>query len=70
MLNGFQGKSLYGLSKIASGNPVPFCRFRGLRNPWNRNLEVKIARDGQEIEPSVGATLVAELNSNVALVQS
>ncbi|KAI7972359.1 hypothetical protein EIK77_008822 [Talaromyces pinophilus] len=37
---------------------VPFYRTRGLRNPWNSNREVKIARDGTEIEPSVGRKLI------------
>jgi len=37
---------------------VPFHRARGLRNPWNANREVKIARDGTEIEPTVGRKLV------------
>jgi hypothetical protein len=37
---------------------VPFFRTRGLRNPWNANREVKIARDGTEIEPSVGRRLL------------
>jgi hypothetical protein len=37
---------------------VPFHRTRGLRNPWNANREVKIARDGTEIEPSVGERLI------------
>lgn len=37
---------------------VPFYRTRGLRNPWNANREVKIARDGTEIEPSVGRKLI------------
>lgn len=36
---------------------LPFYRTRGLRNPWNANREVKIARDGTEIEPSVGKRL-------------
>lgn len=36
---------------------VPFYRTRGLRNPWNANREVKIARDGTEIEPTVGRKL-------------
>ena len=38
---------------------VPFHRTRGLRNPWNANREVKIARDGTEIEPTVGRKLIA-----------
>ncbi|EED21728.1 YT521-B-like splicing factor, putative [Talaromyces stipitatus ATCC 10500] len=37
---------------------LPFYRTRGLRNPWNSNREVKIARDGTEIEPSVGRKLI------------
>ena len=41
-----------------STNRLPFYRTRGLRNPWNANREVKIARDGTEIETSVGRRLV------------
>jgi len=41
-----------------SSNRLPFYRTRGLRNPWNANREVKIARDGIELEPSVGRRLV------------
>ena len=33
-----------------STNRLPFYRTRGLRNPWNANREVKIARDGSELE--------------------
>lgn len=42
--------------------PLPFYRTRGLRNPWNSNREVKIARDGTELEPTVGRRLVGLLN--------
>ncbi|KAI4736052.1 hypothetical protein E4T50_13449 [Aureobasidium sp. EXF-12298] len=41
-----------------STNRLPFYRTRGLRNPWNENREIKIARDGTEIEPSIGQRLV------------
>lgn len=41
-----------------STSRLPFFRTRGLRNPWNANREVKIARDGTELEPSVGQRLV------------
>lgn len=41
-----------------STNRLPFYRTRGLRNPWNANREVKIARDGTELETSVGERLV------------
>lgn len=37
---------------------LPFYRTRGLRNPWNSNREVKIARDGTELETNVGQKLV------------
>nr|POE63299.1 zinc finger ccch domain-containing protein 45 [Quercus suber] len=37
---------------------LPFFRTRGLRNPWNANREVKIARDGTELEPGIGLRLV------------
>lgn len=39
-------------------NRLPFYRTRGLRNPWNANREVKIARDGTELETSVGGRLI------------
>ena len=41
-----------------STNRLPFYRTRGLRNPWNANREVKIARDGTEVETSVGRRLL------------
>ncbi|EMC91167.1 hypothetical protein BAUCODRAFT_570949 [Baudoinia panamericana UAMH 10762] len=42
-----------------STSRLPFFRIRGLRNPWNANREVKIARDGTELEPSVGRRLLS-----------
>ncbi|KAG6039150.1 hypothetical protein E4U39_007825 [Claviceps sp. Clav50 group G5] len=36
---------------------LPFCHTGNLRNPWNSGREVKIARDGTEIEPSIGRRL-------------
>ncbi|ODV89598.1 hypothetical protein CANCADRAFT_20446, partial [Tortispora caseinolytica NRRL Y-17796] len=44
--------------KWESTNKIPFFRTRYLRNSWNSNLEVKIARDGTEVEPHVGASLL------------
>ena len=41
-----------------STNRLPFFRTRGLRNSWNANREVKIARDGTELETSVGRRLL------------
>ncbi|KZT50458.1 hypothetical protein CALCODRAFT_504709 [Calocera cornea HHB12733] len=40
--------------------PLPFYRARHLRNPWNNDREVKVSRDGTEIEPAVGARLLQE----------
>ena len=37
---------------------LPFYRTRGLRNPWNSNREVKIARDGTELEPAMARRLI------------
>ncbi|PPR07752.1 hypothetical protein CVT24_003702 [Panaeolus cyanescens] len=41
-------------------NRLPFHRTRHLRNPWNHDREVKVSRDGTELEPSVGQRLVDE----------
>ncbi|GAB1729784.1 hypothetical protein NU195Hw_Modified_179t1 [Hortaea werneckii] len=41
-----------------STSRLPFYPTRGLRNPWNANREVKIARDGTELEPGLGRRLV------------
>ena len=41
-----------------STNRVPFSRTRGLRNGWNGNKDVKVARDGTELEPIVGRELI------------
>lgn len=35
---------------------LPFTRLRHLRNPWNGDKEVKVSRDGTEVEP--GESLV------------
>ncbi|KAJ7152283.1 YT521-B-like domain-containing protein [Mycena crocata] len=39
---------------------LSFQRTRHLRNPWNHNREVKVSRDGTELEPSVGQSLLEE----------
>ncbi|KAI0869392.1 hypothetical protein GGS24DRAFT_165098 [Hypoxylon argillaceum] len=41
---------------------LPFYRTRGLRNPWNSHREVKIARDGTELEHEVGRRLIGLFN--------
>lgn len=37
---------------------LSFYLTRGLRNPWNANREVKIARDCTELEPRIGRLLI------------
>jgi len=39
---------------------LPFIRTRHLRNPWNHSREVKVSRDGTELEPSIGQQLLEE----------
>jgi len=39
---------------------LPFHRTRHLRNTWNKGREIKISRDGTELEPSVGRRLLDE----------
>lgn len=41
---------------------LPFYLTRSMRNPWNSNREVKVARDGTELEPSVGRRLIGLFN--------
>ncbi|XP_010768520.1 YTH domain-containing protein 1-like [Notothenia coriiceps] len=38
---------------------LPFTKTAHLSNPWNEQKPVKIGRDGQEIQPEVGAQLCA-----------
>lgn len=40
--------------------PLPFAMVRKLRNPWRDNRQVKVSRDGTELEPNVGRQLLAE----------
>ena len=39
---------------------LPFHRTKHLRNPWNHDREVKVSRDGTELEPTVGQALLEE----------
>ncbi|KAK9451465.1 YT521-B-like domain-containing protein [Limtongia smithiae] len=49
-----------------STNRVQFFRTKGLKNSWNSNRDVKIARDGTELEPSVGRKMIQLFNSSMA----
>lgn len=39
---------------------LPFTRTKHLKNPWNSNRQVKVSRDGTELEPLVGKALLDE----------
>lgn len=45
---------------------LPFFRTRHLRNPWNHDREIKVSRDGTELEPSIGQQLLEEWESLAA----
>ncbi|KAJ7133479.1 YT521-B-like domain-containing protein [Mycena epipterygia] len=45
---------------------LPFQRTRHIRNPWNHDREIKVSRDGTELEPSVGQALLEEWRSFLA----
>lgn len=53
----------FGVEWVSTSR-VRFSRTRGLRNPWNSNREVRIARDGTELEPSVGRRLIQLFHSS------
>ncbi|KAJ7069166.1 YT521-B-like domain-containing protein [Mycena amicta] len=46
---------------------LPFQRTRNIRNPWNHDKEVKVSRDGTELEPGVGRALLEEWRAYLAL---
>jgi hypothetical protein len=62
-LNGLDGNRSKTIVVMIRENPIPFHQIREIRNPWNRNQEVKVSRDGTEIEPSVGAILLAAFDA-------
>ena len=43
-----------------STRKLPFNRTRQIRNPWNHDREVKVSRDGTELEPTAGQRLLDE----------
>ncbi|KAM4527133.1 YTH domain-containing protein 1 isoform 2-T2 [Odontesthes bonariensis] len=58
---GMNAKMLGGVFKIdwLCRRELPFIKTAHLFNPWNEHKPVKIGRDGQEIQPDVGAQLCA-----------
>ncbi|XP_038127912.1 YTH domain-containing protein 1 [Cyprinodon tularosa] len=58
---GMNAKMLGGVFKIdwLCRRELPFIKTAHLSNPWNDHKPVKIGRDGQEIQPKVGAQLCA-----------
>ncbi|CAK7263910.1 hypothetical protein SEPCBS57363_000814 [Sporothrix epigloea] len=45
---------------------LPFYRTRGLRNPLNGNREIKIARDGTDVDVTIGRKLVSLFHQDAA----
>lgn len=39
---------------------LSFNKTKHLRNPWNRDREIKVSRDGTELEPTVGQQLLQD----------
>ncbi|KAG5350920.1 hypothetical protein C0989_008671 [Termitomyces sp. Mn162] len=39
---------------------ISFQKTRQIRNPWNHDREVKVSRDGTELEPGVGRKLIED----------
>ncbi|XP_019967329.2 YTH domain-containing protein 1 isoform X1 [Paralichthys olivaceus] len=58
---GMNAKMLGGVFKIdwLCRRELPFTKTSHLSNPWNEHKPVKIGRDGQEIQPDIGAQLCA-----------
>lgn len=58
---GMNAKMLGGVFKIdwLCRRDLPFIKTAHLTNPWNEHKPVKIGRDGQEIQPDIGAQLCA-----------
>ena len=50
--------------------PLPFFRTWHLRNPWNHGREVKVSRDGTELEPEVGQRLLDEWDTPLLSLES
>ena len=61
--------SIFVMASNDRAVPVQFQRTRLLRNPWNGNREVKISRDGTELEPSVGARLLKEFDIDPSTIR-
>ncbi|KAK2463369.1 hypothetical protein APHAL10511_004595 [Amanita phalloides] len=48
---------------------LPFYRLRHVRNPWNHDREVKVSRDGTELESCVGQRLIEEWHTLATLTE-
>jgi hypothetical protein len=58
---GGDGTDLWGQSfkvEWVRTERLSFYRTRHIRNPWNQDREVKVSRDGTELEPTIGQQLL------------
>lgn len=55
----FDARLLSGVFKLdwINRRDLPFAQCAHLKNPWNEDKLVKVGRDGQEVEPTVGEAL-------------
>ena len=61
--DGHKGVDTWGDSfavEWLSTTRLPFHRTRDLRNPWNHDREIKVSRDGTELETRMGERLLEE----------
>lgn len=49
---------------------LPFNNTRHLRNPWNADREVKVSRDGTEVEPSESFVVTGGIDRQTSLCSS
>ncbi|KAH9807722.1 YT521-B-like domain-containing protein, partial [Melampsora americana] len=47
---------------------LPFHLTRDLKNPFNGHREVKVSRDGTEIEPKIGAILISRIDEAATII--
>ncbi|XP_067143735.1 YTH domain-containing protein 1-like isoform X2 [Centruroides vittatus] len=69
---GLSARALGGVFKLdwICRRELPFTKTQHLYNPWNEGKQVKIGRDGQEVEPKVGEELcrLFPVDENIDLV--
>ncbi|KAJ3284432.1 hypothetical protein HK104_009966 [Borealophlyctis nickersoniae] len=50
-------------------HPLPFARTKHLRNSWNANKQIKVSRDGTEVETAIAKRFIQEWEEDLRRVQ-